>query len=446
MAVTPSAAVAGASAQPVVAAGAARIGAVHSIWPFLPTTSSVVDGKALAFAELHYNSVPPASATNELADYLVLSTCGHALDGWRYLSQAALALISGARNNALHLAYYAELRAALSILAGAGIGILKAKHFALTASGQVNWFSGTTHKTAWTALAEWAKETRHALKVIKSFEALGIPAGEWAEACNAAPSLDLIAGYWLQDWSVDLSSLGGDSLLRNEATYRPDLRSTAFDQLARSELEFVNSTSSGCAFCGDGRFECLDLVLMFDLCLKASELRFGESDHRTLHKVWNDVFAWLRNHKRMDRRMAAGAIKSLVSAACSTSGSIVRSAAPTNVGPVGVMSRAFLLLRLASALVRQQWAEIRMLSGGGTSAWQSKALASFGLWSNLWEETKPPADYSILDADRIAAEEGVETWLAGSHSFAPHTVWREIPSALVDLCRFERVGILAVAP
>jgi len=83
-----------------------------------------------------------------LSDYLALSCPLHALDGWRYLSAALVSLLNGARTEALHLAYYAELRAALSILAGSGIAVLNNKHYAIDNTGLVYWFSGKTHSTA----------------------------------------------------------------------------------------------------------------------------------------------------------------------------------------------------------------------------------------------------------------------------------------------------------
>lgn len=446
MAVTVEHAVAGASGQPVVAAGAKRIGASQNIWPFVPTSSNIVDGKALTFVEANYDLTPSAAVNDELADYLVLSTCGHVFDGWRYLSQAAISLLNGARNHALHLAYYAELRAALSILAGSGVGVLKRKHFALNASGGIDWFDRPTHETAWRAITEWSKTSQNAMKVVRCLEAIGISASDWAEACNASPSLQQIAASWLQDWSIDLEKLESDRTLRNEASYRPDLRPAAFATLGATEIELVREISTGCAFEGSGRFQSIDLVLMHDLCSKACEVRFGIVDTHHMQLVWNDVIAWLHNHKGLDTNLTIEHVALLKKASSSIGGDVVRKADVSNADVSGVFSRAFLLLRLASALVRQQWEEIRVLSGGGKSAWQSVTLTAFGNWSNLWQTGAQPTDYGMLDEDRIEAEESLDNWLAANPQFVPFKMWREIPGAVVELCRFERVGLLAIAP
>ncbi len=233
-------AVALASDQSVLAA-AARLGTVNSSWPFLPTTSQVIERNALRFIESKYNTAVTADTDkSEIASYLALSTCCHALDGWRYLAEASLALLRGARNHALHLAYYGELRAALSILAGSGIGILNNKHFVLTRSGDVVWIREMpTHAAAWKGLQEWAKNPTNALRVVEILQAFGLSGPDWAAACNAAGSPDVISAHWLNNWSVDLKTYEKDRVERNEASYRPDLQINALGPLSRKELDIV---------------------------------------------------------------------------------------------------------------------------------------------------------------------------------------------------------------
>jgi hypothetical protein len=62
-----------ASGLPVVYAGA-RLGIAQTTWPFLPVTSSLLEGKARSFVEALYQrqpNVPPsASEVRELSEYL----------------------------------------------------------------------------------------------------------------------------------------------------------------------------------------------------------------------------------------------------------------------------------------------------------------------------------------------------------------------------------------
>jgi hypothetical protein len=400
----------------------------------------------VSFVAANFGAPASVSLNNELAEYLVLSTCGHVFDGWRYLSLSALALLNGARNHAIHLAYYAELRGALSILANSGVGVLRDKHFSLDGAGGIVWFKGRTHDAAWSALSEWAKISSQSLKVIDCFEAAGIPASEWADACSVAPSIASIATAWLRDWSVDLCRLKSDSPLRNEATYRPDLRTTAFDSLRRRELRFILETSSGCLFGGNGRFDIVDAILLHDLCEKACELRWGGTDPALMYRLWSEIFLWFRRDRRMSPEGAMFAIRTVRDAKASPAAAVIAHASPANATAMGILSRAFLLLRLSSALARRQWSLIRARAPRGASPWQSSALASFGLWCNLWGPSEPPADYGELDADRTKAEEMIEDWMVRTPTFSSHLLFAEAAESISNLCRFERVGLLAMTP
>jgi hypothetical protein len=444
-----------AAEEPIIDAGA-RLGASHSNWPFLPPSSSVIDRKAIGFVSALFKKTNPASAQfssqfDELAEYLALSTCCHALDGWRYLSQAALAILSGARNEALHLAYYAELRAALSILAGSGIGVLKKEHFSLTTSPTIEWFEGPTHVTAWKALVEWSNVPSNALKVIECLGVLNISAEEWAEACGAAANKQGIAENWLTNWSIDLNALFNDRDARNEASYRPDLRCSALVPLDWTEIQFICDVNSSCIPLGSGQFQSVDLALVYDLCASASTLKYLPTDKLGLRRLWNGVFRWLVNEKRLGKKEAFAILRDIQNAPHTSAGKILQLADTTNTETVGVFSRAFLLLRLASALVRRQWQKMQRVAATRTTSrglidWQEKLLASYALYSNLWDGSSRLNNYDILDADREWAQEQLDVWIR-THRSSPAMMWKDssIPSSLFQLCRLERVAVMAAS-
>lgn len=70
-----------------------------------------------------------AEHKRNLAQYIAASVALHSNDGWSYLGRSVACLLAGDTHRALHLAYYAELRAAMSLLASAGIGIFNNQHF-----------------------------------------------------------------------------------------------------------------------------------------------------------------------------------------------------------------------------------------------------------------------------------------------------------------------------
>ena len=67
------------------------------------------DAKAARINEPHFR------------EYVAASAPTHLIDGWSYLARAIDALLRGDAPAAVHLGYYAELRAAMSLLAGGGI-------------------------------------------------------------------------------------------------------------------------------------------------------------------------------------------------------------------------------------------------------------------------------------------------------------------------------------
>jgi len=441
-----SAAVASSSDEPVIAAGSARVGGPQATWPCLPATSSIINGNIETFIHQHWNSTVSPRTSEELADYLALANCGHLFDGWRYLSQATLALLNGSRGQALHLAYYAELRAALSILAGSGIGIVNKKNFALTQTGDVHWFRGPTHSAAWEALVEWAKKPTQAVKVMSCFEALDLPASSWGEACNVSPSLPDIASKWLQEWSVDINTVGKDQFLRNKASYQPNLSVNGFNQLDESEVKFIYGISSSCNPISNGGLEFVDQMLMLDLCKKACQIRFEDVNQSNMDEVWNDVSSWLQNSGHLTEADSNTLIGNLKNCAQSPASQIFANAAPTVESSVGVISRAFLLLRLASALTRNQWIEVQLRGGTAARSWHTNSLHSFGAWANVWSVGTSPGSFGGLDADRVDAEDDLYNWLQSNRPFIARKMWDEIPKPLIALCRFERVALLAINP
>jgi hypothetical protein len=443
-----SVAVAQASEQPVLDA-AARLGHANSAWPFLPASSQIVERKALKFIETRYDKpmILPAEKS-EMASYLALSASCHALDGWRYLAEAAFALLRGARNQALHLAYYAELRAALSILAGSGIGILNQKHFVLTNTGDVVWTKERrTHDAAWECLAKWASIPANARPVVEALQAFGYTGLDWAEACSVSTSPDAIATHWLSNWSIDLKVFNKDKDARNEASYRPDLQIHALNPLSRKELEIVRHVSAASDRSSYGSFDETDIRLTFDLCSKACELRFGDSSKKHMDMMLSDVFRWLVVKENIEKPQALAMIRVIKAAPQSQAGNVLAAASPNDHHPVAIFSRAFLLLRLASALKRRAWTRISSLVAGGVAEWQGKLLKDYGVNAHLWEKGTAPTQLADLDVDRGAADEDIDNWIGrnSKKAFSGFRLWDEQSQSLTKLCRFERIAIINVS-
>ena len=162
----------------------------------------------------------------KLSEYIAASAPLHLIDGWNYLSRAFDAVSRGDRSSAYHLAYYAELRAAISLLAAEGIGIFNDRHIALNDHLEPTEFKKTrrltTHRATWLLLSDWSKETGRATRLLQGITVESKSLSEWLEAVGVvAPAQQLVAKEWLSAWSVDLDILSTDPSRRNEMSYRP---------------------------------------------------------------------------------------------------------------------------------------------------------------------------------------------------------------------------------
>jgi hypothetical protein len=121
----------------------------------------------------------------------------------------------------------------------------------------------------------------------------------------------------------------------------------------------------------------------------------------------------------------------------------LRRARKENVDLGAVFSRAFLLLRLASALLRLQWKETRLLKS--PQDWQEELLQNYISHSLVHDKESSSTSYTIFGADQEKAIEEIDDWMTKNPIFNPYTLWDERPHSLINLCKFERVGAVAVA-
>ena len=158
----------------------------------------------------------------KLGEYIACSAPLHLADGWNYLSRAFDAISHGDRNSAYHLAYYAELRAAMSLLATEGIGIFDRRHIALDIYLHPTFLNRSTHLATWLVLSAWSNEPGRAVRLLEAITIESKNLSEWLELVGVvAPTQQLVANEWLQAWSVDLEIIDTDQGRRNEMSYRP---------------------------------------------------------------------------------------------------------------------------------------------------------------------------------------------------------------------------------
>lgn len=175
------------------------------------------------FAQNPIGASIPKNGNSQIAQYIGLSTLVHCIDGWVYLSRAIHTLIGGDISTAIHLIYYSELRAVMSLLATKGIGVFDQTHIAFDASGNSFTHQLNTHKFVASCLPEIVKNTDFSAEIFSDINVLGtslesIIASIGYNSTNMVNKS--IANNLFDSWSVDIS-LSEDHNLRNESSYRP---------------------------------------------------------------------------------------------------------------------------------------------------------------------------------------------------------------------------------
>ena len=158
-----------------------------------------------------------------LAEYIAFSIPLHLADGWVFLARAFDAIKAGDSRSAVHMAYYAELRAAMSLLASEGVGIFNYRHVAIGPNYvAMDYPHLPTHAATWELLETWGNDPNRSSSILDAIKVERRSINEWFNEVNIISSVQhVVASEWLKEWSLDLSIFVEDRNLRNEVSYRP---------------------------------------------------------------------------------------------------------------------------------------------------------------------------------------------------------------------------------
>lgn len=165
-----------------------------------------------------------AKKSKGLSRYIATSSILHCSDGWSYLGRAISASLAGDPHRALHLAYYAELRAAISLLATIGIGAFNRTHFTISGretASKLHTPSGT-HRFVWDALEYWSRGRSSGELFASVVRPAGVPLDDWLYPIGGASAVSLQASAWFLSWGQDIRWSARDRDLRNDSSYQPD--------------------------------------------------------------------------------------------------------------------------------------------------------------------------------------------------------------------------------
>jgi len=396
-----------------------------------------------AVGQLEIDTSPGgALAHRQLARYIAASTLMHCVDGWSYAARALEAMLSGDTHAATHLAYYAELRAAMSLLASGGIGVFDDRHFVVTKNGSCERVNGRTHGFAWDALSHWATRPDSSKLVLEAIRPGGIPLEKWLPHFPAAPGTGVqakLVASWLLEWGIDLQTFVEDRDARNRSSYRP----TALPQARRIDfsrsLQFMEGFWSSFEPSALHPFRILDRYLLRRSMGQAFRASKGVSPRRAPRAYMKFVKVLL--HQVGPGDLTPAAWKDFLDLTTPKEDSPLITAAEgrepkdSPLHHVGVIARAAMLLRVATGASRSLLAVIPPADITNLRFWWH----GFGEDRGYWEASSIPSLLSDLWTDIQGAVNESELWRTSSGSRHGFFMAKSLEARALSTC--ERIPL-----
>ena len=382
--------------------------------------------------------------SRHMAQYIAASGPLHCTDGWTYLGRAIVCHARGDSQTARHLAYYAELRAAMALLAAEGVGIFSGQHIVLDASQNCHKIpkSVGTHVICWLVLEHWADLMRSSDLLVQIISPGSVPLHEWLDQFGAGKTTRLIASETLKSWGLDLKYLSEDREARNEASYRPDRLQPRNNVGASDASEFMRNLWMLFEPLPSSRFETLDRHLLRITLERAFTAVSGRSVRDDPAGFEFRVDKMLSNVSPLGLSTLEWKSFLLRTTASSTPAVLQEAAgkeAPkTPKHHMQVIARASLLLRVATG-ASQLLIKNASFPTGDLAFWWNQVGKDVGLWDNF----TAPADTIDLWADVESALEELKNWEDENVGVAVSIakLWLELSRPLALLSTSERIAL-----
>jgi hypothetical protein len=306
-------------------------------------------------AAVGYRGTRYSISGDDTKAYLAASSLTHCMDGWNYVSNAIDSLINGEKHIAVHMAYYAELRAAMSFLATEGIGIFNANHVSANHTNRImrspDLRRGTanlngTHQFLWESLASWIAN-KDASNTLNYFQHNGKTFAEWiAFLPHANPAvISVIVKDWLKDWTFDINNYKLDRSGRNSFSYRPTrINDLTLDNLD-DKLVTTNSYWQTLEPIGSNRFALLDKFLFKHLFDKIHTMLRQNGSTLSITQLLDQTF--INAGIPMDRQLHSFISTNQTHKLLSNSKDMAVDS-HGHAKPFSVIARALLMLRFSS--------------------------------------------------------------------------------------------------
>lgn len=386
------------------------------------------------------------SASNiEISEYLATCAPTHTLNGWVFLSRALNSYAIGDVHSAWHFAYYAELRAALSILAANGIGVFNEWNAVLDSNGQLVRIDSRnrplgTHQMAWLALECWVKQHPDAFNVIgNSLKLKKVSLFDALKQLWPSANMNQAIFTWLSDWSFDISQGAKDRLHRNSASYNPH-EIFPMPCSAKDIHTFFEESWTLLEPQPSSPFYFLDrhlFRLAIESVAKMMSSTFGLS---SINKVIE------RDYGRLDQQLQTHLPKDFLTRKIEAANpeilTLAKDKAAPPITPTTIMSRSLLLLRLATGMVTNLLKDAGCSSEADIKFW----IEPFGVQRGFWKHGSLPTSMQDLWGDIDVAIGALDEISQSSGAgFSMYDWMSEDQNGFPRIWEIERAGLWGMA-
>jgi hypothetical protein len=367
--------------------------------------------------EVAFNAIP----ADDFLEIATLRGLLHTIDGWSYFGRSISALLAGDAHAARHLAYYAELRAALSMLSNCGVEIFNRQNRVIDSAGQVHSLEKQpTHQMCWAALEHWAALPGSLELMLRSVKVNGVPLYDALKDFFPGASVVQLGGQLIWEWGFDLQRGAADRNERNASSYHLNALSPLGNRVS-DDIDFV-----------DGLWRCFEpsnWVFEKHLLRKLLELE---------HSVvgGDPISVRRREYQRLDARLSAVVSHNFLSRTEDGNDHSVFRFASDESAPApaySMISRAAVLLKLSMSVVEANLEDASVSALDDLAFWWSP----FGVERGFWRPGAEPQTMEDLWQDvQIALEDSAAAVNPYRHS------WIEALTASSSrLCEAERIAL-----
>ena len=360
-------------------------------------------------------ALPPGQAVDAVA----VSIPTHCVDGWTFAARSMNALLAGDLHACRHMAYYAQLRPSLCILANLGVGLFNGLNFVIDVNGQIVRIDPTpkansrglgTHSIVWTALEAWGQDPVLAELFLDLLKIKHVSLRDMLDVLWPGFIGVTTVGTLISAWGIDLKRGIEDHKYRNNSSYAPHALNPIATRTSTS-LRFVGGSWRMFEPSGGSGFDNLDRHLLRKILRAQLEISDpgGPVEDGPLGTNYGTLPAAIRQFCPREFVLSQPITPDILRNAY---------AKTKPAKPLHMLSRALLLLRTATAFTHTSLIGAGIdVAGGELTAWLDEIAVtrgfcadgqSIGDGTGLWDDMVLAIDE--LEHSRTPAPANLNSW------------------------------------